>query len=153
MSEEAGFARLHPMCIQARSLVQHRSSRAVSFHWLFSHPFVITHQRHDAFGAVEQVESETPNAADTASSSSSRLLFVLAAPLCCSTERAREAKDCNKCINMKSRRGKSSSVTCLWVQWTDLITREKIIQINWSYRLLPKYFYHGERQRTANQKL
>lgn len=151
MSEEAGFAHLHPMCIQARSLVRHRSSRAVSCHRLFSHPFVITHQQHDAFGAGEQVE--TPNAADAASSSSSRLLFVLTAPSCGSTERAREAKDCNQCINLKSRKRKSSSVSCLWVQWIDLITREKIIQINWSHCLLPKYFYQGERQRTANQKL
>lgn len=132
MSEDAAFTHLHPECVRAWSFTQHRCSCSVSFHCpLFSQPFLITHQQTmlSGPGSKYRHESERPNAADTDSASSSQLLFVPTAPLCCCNKRVREARDCNKCINMKSRRGKSSLAGCLWAQWIDLITRQKIIQI------------------------
>lgn len=112
------WARMYPshtQCVQTRSLTQLCSSCAVSLQWRLSTIFTAVCDYTSTWCIQGQAaRSKTTNAADTASSSSSsQLLFVPTAPLCGSIKGVREAKDCNKCINMKSSRAKSFLSTCL----------------------------------------
>lgn len=99
MSQAAGFARLLPEYVQVKShntAVPSLSPFTATVDALCSHLWLcISNIMHSDARSKYTRDSEAPNAADVASSSSSQLLFVPTAPLCCSIKRVREAKDCN----------------------------------------------------------